>query len=157
MKMYRAAILTVTIFAATVPAAAGTEAPVRLAANQTAEQVVDRVITAVERRIIERYYGHPSPGNQGGAKKSKNKNRNKKKGGKSLPPGLAKKGKLPPGLAKRKHLPPGLAKRDLPHGLYGELPKRAFGRLYRVDDRIVLIDAATNVVLDFLEDVIADP
>ncbi len=29
----------------------------------------------------------------------------------------------------------------------------AFGRLYRVNDRIVQIDAATNLVRDILEDV----
>ena len=81
------------------------------------------------------------------------KDKGKRKG---MPPGLAKRGgDLPPGLAKRGgELPPGLAKR-LPRDLESDLPRRSpnFRRVI-VDNDIVLIDAATNKVLDVLEDVI---
>jgi len=75
-----------------------------------------------------------------------------------MPPGVAKRGgDLPPGLAKRSgKLPPGLAKR-LPSDLRRDLPPPPRSPKYRrvvVDNDIVLIDAATNKVLDILEDVI---
>ena len=115
----------------------------RLAQSLTTEQLVGAVITAIERRIIEDYYARAAPAPAQGAGKP----------GKGLPPGLAKKHRLPPGLAKRDRLPPGLAKRELPTDLHRRLPPRQHGRLYVVDNRIVLVDAATNVVLDLLEDV----
>jgi len=129
---------------ATTPAQAQL-AQAQLAQGLTTEQVVGTVITAIERRIFEDYYHRAPPPRDKGAKKP----------GKGLPPGLAKKDRLPPGLAKRGQLPPGLAKRELPPDLYRRLPPRAHGRFYIVDDRIVLIDAATNVVLDLLEDLVA--
>jgi Ni/Co efflux regulator RcnB len=127
----------------------------------TTEQVVDRVFTTVERRILRRYYesredsgagaGDDRGGKHGNKSAGKGKNNNK-----GMPPGLARRGgNLPPGLAKRGgELPPGLAKR-LPSDLERELPPRpkAYRRVV-VDNDIVLIDAATNVVLDVLEDVL---
>lgn len=123
----------------------------------TKEQVIDRVFTTVERRILRRYYearhgeaadnddSHGKRGHKGKGKKHK-----------GMPPGLAKRGgDLPPGLARRGgELPPGLAKR-LPSDLRRELPPRSpqYRRVI-VDNDIVLIDAATNKVLDILEDVI---
>lgn len=127
----------------------------------TKEQVIDRVFTTVERRILRRYYEARGGTETDTGKHSKNrghKGKNKGKGRKhkGMPPGLAKRsGNLPPGLAKRGgELPPGLAKR-LPRDLRHELPHRSpkFRRVV-VDNDIVLIDAATNKVLDILEDVI---
>jgi hypothetical protein len=125
----------------------------------TQEQVVDRVFTAVERRILRRYYEARGVSNTSDDLDRGGKHGNKSAGkgnNKGMPPGLAKRGdNLPPGLAKRGgELPPGLAKR-LPSDLERELPPRP--RTYRrvvVDNDIVLIDAATNKVLDVLEDVL---
>lgn len=125
----------------------------------TKEQVVDRVFTTVERRILRRYYeargesGANDAGDRGGKHGNKSAGKDKDKG---MPPGLARRGgNLPPGLAKRGgELPPGLAKR-LPADLERELPPRpGTYRRVVVDNDIVLIDAATNKVLDILEDVL---
>ncbi len=75
-----------------------------------------------------------------------------------LPPGLAKRDRLPPGLQKQIQrngsLPPGLAKRGLPGDLRGQLPHRR-GQDYRVvGSDIVLIETATNVILDVMENVL---
>lgn len=125
----------------------------------TKEQVIDRVFTNVERRILRRYYDARSGGSADDGRHSNkraHKGKGKGKKHKGMPPGLAKRGgNLPPGLAKRGgKLPPGLAKR-LPGDLRRELPPRSreFRRVV-VDNDIVLIDAATNKVLDILEDVI---
>ena len=123
----------------------------------TSEQIVDRVFTSVERRILRRYYearAGSSSDEQTHSKKRGHKGKGKKH--KGMPPGLAKRGgNLPPGLAKRGgELPPGLAKR-LPTDLAHELPPRSSRyRRVVVDNDIVLIDAATNKVLDILENVL---
>ena len=77
---------------------------------------------------------------------------------KGLPPGLAKRQHLPPGLQKQivrnGTLPPGLAKRGLPSDLRGLLPYHK-GRGYRVvGTDIVLIETATNLILDVMKDVL---
>jgi len=129
---------------------------IQVASNHlTTEQVVDRVFTTVERRILRRYYEArgESGANDGVDHGNKGAGKGKNKG---MPPGLAKRGgNLPPGLAKRGgELPPGLAKR-LPSDLERELPPRpGTYRRVIVDNDIVLIDAATNKVLDILEDVL---
>jgi len=77
-----------------------------------------------------------------------------------MPPGLAKRDELPPGLARqlteRGTLPPGLAKRDLPADLAGKLPKRGKTSRVIVDDDVVLIDNATERVLDVIGDIVRD-
>jgi hypothetical protein len=116
--------------------------------------VGDIVIGEIERRILHDYYQrhldeweHESGGKQ---------HKNKKKGnGKGLPPGLAKRGELPPDLAKQLvrhgHLPPGLEGRDLPPDLLAQLPRlRPDYRYMIADNRVMLISAATNVILDVL-------
>ncbi len=133
---------------------------IQVASNHlTTEQVVDRVFTTVERRILRRYYearggsGANDSGDRGGKHGNKGAGKGKNNG---MPPGLAKRGgDLPPGLVKRGgELPPGLAKR-LPSDLERELPPRpGTYRRVVVDNDIVLIDAATNKVLDILEDVL---
>ena len=102
--------------------------------------VVDIVFTEVERRLIHDYFGVPVP--HGG-------------GGGGLPPGLAKREQLPPGLAKRDQLPPGLAKRDLPPDLEHRLGLSRYGtRRVIVGNDVLLIQAATGLVLDVIEDVV---
>jgi hypothetical protein len=120
--------------------------------DMSTAQVATIVLTEIEKRIIGDYYRHQyvawvesEPAGKG---KSKKKHGN-------LPPGLAKKGTLPPGLAKQLArngtLPPGLAKRALPDDLLVQLQPRPAGyELVLVDDRVMLIQAATNLILDVL-------
>lgn len=89
-------------------------------------------------------------------KADKGKGKGKSKG---LPPGLAKRDTLPPGLQrqleKNGRLPAGLAKRDLPSDLSAKLPKRDGSQeVTVVDDDVVLVDKATGVILDVLNDVV---
>ena len=77
------------------------------------------------------------------------KNTHKKKGEKSLPPGIARN------LGRGKPLPPGIAKQVLPTGLLNQLPPapRGFERLI-VDGKVLLVEIATQVIHDVLEDLI---
>ncbi len=98
------------------------------------------VISATERALIGDYVHRAKRSNNG------------------LPPGLAKRDRLPPGLQKQiertGRLPPGLEKRRLPGGLRGLLPRRA-GQDYRVVGAdIVLIETATNLILDIMKGVL---
>ena len=81
-------------------------------------------------------------------------------GARQMPPGLAKRDELPPGLARqlteRGTLPPGLAKRDLPADLAGKLPRRGKTSRVIVDDDVVLIDNATERVLDVIGDIVRE-
>ncbi len=123
------------------------------------DEVLDIVFSTVERRVIEDYFGYPAhdgDSDRGHKRKHKHKGKGKGKGGKKgLPPGLATRKSLPPGLAKRRTLPPGLAKRDLPYDLDDRLgpPPRGTERII-VDNNVLLVEAATGVVLDILQDVI---
>lgn len=74
-----------------------------LAGPGRAQSAADIVFSEVERRLILEYFGHPPKGAPGG---------------KGMPPGLAKQGKLPPGIAK-KALPADLLRR-LPAPLRGD-------------------------------------
>jgi hypothetical protein len=108
--------------------------------------VTDIVLTEIERRLISRYYqSHYDRWEQEGANRKH----------KGLPPGLAKRGTLPPGLEKQLvrngTLPPGLEWRFLPEDLRVQLPHRPSDqRLIILDDRVMLIQAATNLILDVL-------
>lgn len=115
---------------------------------QEAADVVDIIFTEIERRIIRDYYAR-AYGEWAGAGRSKGK-------GKGLPPGLARKGTLPPGLAKQLvqngSLPPGLAKRGLPGDLVPLLPVRPhWQEIVIVDDKVLLIRRATNLILDIIQ------
>jgi hypothetical protein len=149
-RLFGAAMIAVVATAA-LPTRAGAD-------DLSATQVATIVLSAVEKRLIGDYYQHQytawveteSPG------KGKGKNKHGK-----LPPGLAKKGTLPPGLAKQLArngtLPPGLAKRALPHELLVQLPPRPTGyQLVLVDDRVMLIQAATNLIMDVVVVAAAD-
>ena len=76
-----------------------------------------------------------------------------------MPAGLGGRDQLPPGLQmhieRNGTLPPGLEKRDLPSDLTGLLPQVQRGtRRVIVGRDIVLMDIATNVVIDVLADVL---
>ena len=75
----------------------------------------------------------------------------------NLPPGLAKRQVLPPGL--RRHierngtLPPGLQRNRLPEDLRVRLPGREDLEFLIIDDEVVLVAAATLIIIDVLFDV----
>jgi hypothetical protein len=117
----------------------------------SAARVATIVFSEIEKRIIGDYYRDQYV--VWVDSQTAGKGKNKKKHG--LPPGLAKKGKLPPGLAKQLArngtLPPALAKRALPDELLVRLGPRPVGyEFVLVDDRVMLIQAATNLILDVL-------
>lgn len=121
--------------------------------NKTAsETVLERVFTEAEKVLIDEYYKTRRSGD--GEKHGKGNGKGKHKG-KSMPPGLAKKDQLPPGLAmqleKNGKLPPGLEKRDLPDDLESRLPLRKGLKRILAGDNVVLVDAATDIILDVLE------
>ena len=124
------------------------------APEANAEAVLERVFTEAEKVLIGDYYKarRGDDGEKHGKSKGKGKNKSK-----SMPPGLAKKDKLPPGLAmqleKNGKLPPGLEKRDLPDDLETRLPLRKGLKRILAGDNVVLVDTATDIILDVLEGV----
>ena len=78
-------------------------------------------------------------------------NGRKGKQNKSLPPGIARN------LQRGKPLPPGIAKQVLPARLTQVLPRapRGFERVV-VDGKVLLVEIATQVIHDILEDAILD-
>lgn len=101
---------------------------------------VEVVFTDKEISAIRAYYhDHQAP--HGSKKKGKGK--------KSLPPGIAKN------LQRGKPLPPGIAKQVLPTGLVQALPPvpHGFERIV-VSGKVLLVEIATQVIHDILEDVI---
>ncbi len=119
------------------------------------EDIARTVFSEIERRIIERYFGKTEAPEEEKVEKGKGA----KGKSKAMPHGLAKRETLPPGLARHveRHgaLPPGLQKRDLPDDLASLLPETSPG-LERVivDNGVVLIERATGLVLDVLDNVI---
>jgi hypothetical protein len=65
----------------------------------------------------------------------------------SLPPGIAKN------LARGKPLPPGIAKRMPPANLVTRLPSYPGHEVIVVDDDVLLVAIATQVIVDILSDV----
>ena len=133
-----------------------------------AESTADAIFSEIERTIIERYFGRRTGSgaqsethSEKPAKRGKNRGNGKGNGkgkakAKKLPPGLAKRTQLPPGLAKRETLPPGLQREPFPRDLASSLPAPLAGtERILIEGRAVLIDKATNRVLDVLEDVLA--
>ena len=114
--------------------------------------VAGQVFNAIEKKIIEDFFGEQAAQAVSGTKKDKGKKDKKNKG---------KSGELPPGLQKHleKHgtLPPGLQKKALPPGLADRLgaPKTGTERAI-VDDDVVLVETATGVVLDIIKDVVVE-
>ncbi|MCP3666676.1 MAG: hypothetical protein GY696_29940 [Gammaproteobacteria bacterium] len=138
--------------------------PAFAAKSMSAEEIGDTFFNSLERQAIERYYRERHSGSLPSettdrdsdyGKGNKGKKGKKGKGGKSngLPPGLAKRDQLPPGLAKRDRLPPGLDREPLPRELERQLPPRKKGQeRVMVDNTVLLIEAASGVVLDILWD-----
>jgi Ni/Co efflux regulator RcnB len=103
------------------------------------EMGVDVGFSDGEISIIQAYYRDHEAASRGG----------KGKGGKGLPPGIAKN------LQRGKPLPPGIAKQHLPSGLLAKLPPppKGYERI-EVAGKILLVEIATQVIHDVLEDVI---
>jgi hypothetical protein len=135
ISLLLAAILTVP-----TPALAGNKG--KKAHNAPAEQIhmspaTASLITVTERTIIFNYvnqYRDTLVAAPGGAQ--------------SLPPGVAKK------LARGGTLPPGIAKRYLPQDLLVQLPPRPGYQWVVVDNDVVLIAAATGLIVDVLADLL---
>lgn len=98
-------------------------------------QAVATLITATEQSIILGYVSQHSG---------------------SLPVGLASAQPLPPGIAKKLarggSLPPGIAKRYLPGELEAQLPPRPGCQWVVVGTDVVLIAAATGLIVDIIRD-----
>jgi hypothetical protein len=133
-------LLLATALTVPTPAFAGNKG--KKAHNAPPEQVhmsqaTVALITATEWTIIFDYVNQyrgalvPAPGST-----------------KSLPPGIAKK------VARGGALPPGIAKRYLPQDLLVQLPPRPGCQWAIVDNDVVLIAAATGLVVDILADVL---
>jgi hypothetical protein len=89
-------------------------------------------------RAYYRDHGSVQPGNGKG-----------KKGAKGLPPGIAKN------LQRGKPLPPGIAKQVLPTGLIALLPPAPHGfERIEIAGKVLLVEIATQIIHDVLEDVI---
>lgn len=100
--------------------------------------------TEIEKKVIEEYIlKHPELTGRSAASAG-----HKEKGRKALPPGIAKN------LQRGKPLPPGIAKNYLPSDLVVELPKRPGYERVIIDGRVILIEIATGIVRDILEDVL---
>jgi hypothetical protein len=101
--------------------------------------ILATIISATERALIGDYVRKAKGSSQG------------------LPPGLAGR-PLPPGLQKHidrtGQLPPGLQKRLLPGDLRGLLPARRGQDFRVVGNDIVLIETATNLILDIMQGVL---
>lgn len=111
--------------------------------NAAAEFGVSVEFSDKEVSVIRAYYEDSA---SGGSHKDNSK---KGKGNKSLPPGIAKN------LERGKTLPPGIAKQALPTGLVDLLPPppRGYERI-ELDGKVLLVEIATQVIHDVLEDVI---
>jgi len=128
------------------------------ATRDLAERAAMAAFTATEKTLIEEFFGKPA---EGVTKTDDTRSGKNGKGGKSkkMPHGLAKRDSLPPGLERQLQkngtLPPGLAKRDLPPELAQRMPTRRDGtETVIVDSDVVLIEAATGVVLDVLRGIV---
>ena len=126
--------------------------PVQLAQS---DPVVEKVFDSLEHRVIREVLGaagvdvkevEPAKGGK------------KAKGSKGAPPGLAKRARLPPGLERQLQrngrLPPGLEKKRFPADLRAQLPSPLQGtERVIIGNDAVLIETATNIVLDIIYDV----
>ena len=147
-----ASILALACFAGQRGTAAQDGTPGAAGVAQESPDVIDIVFTEIERRIIRDYFDRSYRDWSAGKNNGKSK---------EMPPGLARKNTLPPGLAKQLvqngTLPPGLAKRSLPPDLIIQLPSRPdWQEIVIVDDKVLLIQRATNLILDILLVVAAD-
>jgi hypothetical protein len=135
------------------------------AAQPAGPSVADVVIDEAARHILRNYYGrnadawvvaHPDDEDDGGGNGNSKKNKKNKNKHKDIPPGIAKKGTLPPGIYKQLvrngQIPADVDYHPLPPDLIVQL--RPLAPAYRyviVDDRVLLIQAATRAILDVLQ------
>jgi hypothetical protein len=110
--------------------------------TNASEVGVDVVFSKNEASIIRAYYRDNS---------THQTKKNKGNGRSSLPPGIAKN------LGRGKPLPPGIAKQYLPENLISRLPPppHGFERVV-LSGKVLLVEVATQVIHDVLEDVILD-
>ena len=132
-------LLLAAVLAIPTPALAGKKAKKAHGAPAVEEQTSDAVatilITTTERSLILGYVSEH---------------------GNRLPAGLATAKPLPPGIAKKLarggSLPPGIAKRYLPGELEAQLPPRPGCQWVVVGTDVVLIAAATGLIVDIIRD-----
>jgi hypothetical protein len=135
----------------TLPAFATASAEADEARDPTVLQIAedpdlgDIIMSEIERRLIRSYYDrHYEDWHSGGGNKNK-----------SIPPGIAKKGGwLPPGIAKQlargNYMPRDVVFYPLPYDLRNQLPYRSGYDYYVVDDKVMLVQIGTNLILDVL-------
>lgn len=135
------------------------------AAQPAGPSVADIVIDEAARHILRNYYernanawviAHPDDYDDGGGNGNSKKNKKNKNKHKDIPPGIAKKGTLPPGIYKQLvrngQIPPDVHYQPLPPDLIVQLPPLAPAYQYViVDDRVLLIQAATRAIMDVLQ------
>ncbi len=117
------------------------------AAARDATAQLEITFSLKDKQVIASFYGGGGGGGGGGGKPGKgNKGGKGGKGNKGIPPGLAMRGGA---------LPPGIAKRQLPSTLLTQLPAppQGYERVI-VDNDILLINIATQIVHDVLSDII---
>ncbi len=131
MRSLLIAIVSTLVALSATPAAAG-------------EFGVSVVFTDNEISVIRAFYRDNTANNS-----NKGNGNGKGKGGQSLPPGIAKN------LYRGKPLPPGIAKQVLPTSLIDLLPPPQHGyERVAIDGKVLLIEIATQVIHDVLEDLI---
>jgi len=108
-----------------------------LAMNVAAAADLSVAFSKDEAAIIQKYYSQ----SHGDAGKGQPKNQKSK----PLPPGIAKN------LERGKPMPPGIAKQRLPDDLTRQLPpvRDGYERVV-VDDRVLLVEVATQIIRDVL-------
>lgn len=135
------------------------------AAQPAGPSVADIVIDEAARHILRNYYernanawvvAHPDDEDDGGGNGNNKKNKKNKNKHKDIPPGIAKKGSLPPGIYKQLvrngQIPPDVHYQPLPPDLIVQLPPlQPAYRYVIVDDRVLLIQAATRAIMDVLQ------
>ena len=100
------------------------------AENILKKAVVGGLITTAERAIIGDYI---------------DRNRGAFAGAQPLPPGIARK------VERGGALPPGIAKKSLPTGLLSQLPDRPGQEWRVVGTDLLIVDIATNIIVDVLK------
>ena len=121
-------------------------------AAQADDTVEEAVFSAMEKKIIAEYYRDQRAGDDADRGQGKGQGRGEGKGkSKSLPPGIAKN------LERGKPLPPGIRKTRLPDELQQKLPAPPEGHeRVVVDGRVLLVDIATGIIRDKLEEELID-
>lgn len=150
-------ILTAALFLVAPHSGAVADGPVQIAQKNTG---IEKVFNDLERRVIREVLGAANAQDVD-TNNRKGKRGKKGRGSKGAPPGLAKRDRLPPGLERQLQrngrLPPGLEKKAFPTHLNGQLPSPLQGtERVIIGNDAVLIDTATNVILDVIRDVMGN-